>query len=204
MRALGIAFSARRRANCYDCVSFCLESLRDEGFSTDIIDMFDYTIEPCSHCEYECLAEYIRGVEEACPKNDDAREIYRRLEAADAVVMGVPPYCGQPPALFRIFQERSLGIYRYGNRARILESKAFGFIVLRDHFTLEAATRLYSRYGHTYWVSLHPFEFGGLMDINRAMTMKLVDIPEARTKLRALAGLLAADVRKAAHQPGDE
>ena len=136
MRALGIAFSARRRANCFDCDNFSLESLCDEGFSTDIIDIYDYNIEPCSHCDYECLAEYIRGAEEACPKDDDLRGIYRRLEEADAVVMGIPPYCGQPTALLRTFQERSLGIYRYGNRADILKSKALGFVVLRNHFTL--------------------------------------------------------------------
>ena len=111
-QALGIAFSARRRANCFDCVELCLESLRDEGYSTEIIDMFDYTIEPCSHCEYECLAEYITGAEAECPKEDDLRDIYRRFDDADVVVMGVPTYCGQPPALFKIFQERSLGIYR--------------------------------------------------------------------------------------------
>jgi hypothetical protein len=198
MRALGIAFSARRRANCFECVNLCLECLRDEGFSTEIIDMFDYHIEPCSHCEYECLAEYIAGVEADCPKDDDLREIYLKFGKADAIVMGVPSYCGQPPALFRSFQERSLGIYRYPGLADSLRGKAFGFVVLRNHFTIEAATRMYAGAGRTYWVSLHPLEFGGLIDVSKAMNTRIIEIPEARAKLRALASWLSADVRKAA------
>jgi hypothetical protein len=178
-------------------VDLCLEGLRDDGFETEIIDMFDHTIEPCSHCQYECLAEYITGTKADCPKNDDLPAMYDRFVNADVVVMGVPTYCGQPPSLFRIFQERWIGIYGYGTRAKVLRSKAFGFVVLRDHFTIEAATRLYSRFGRTYWVSLTPIEFGGLPDVSTAMNIRLLDIPEARSKVRALASWLSADVQKA-------
>jgi hypothetical protein len=174
-------------------VDLCLKALSVDGFETGIVDLFDYTIEPCSHCSYECLGEHITGTAAECPKQDDLPGIYSRFEEADIVVMGIPTYCGQPPSLFRIFQERSLGIYRLWKHVDILRNKVFGFIVLKDHFTIEAATRLYSNSAGTHWVYLSPVDYG-VTSVSDDLTTRLVEIPDVRSRLRAMAGRLAASV----------
>ncbi|MGQ9506855.1 MAG: hypothetical protein ACUVTB_03215 [Candidatus Bathycorpusculaceae bacterium] len=67
VKALGLVFSARWQGNCYDCVDYCLEILRKEGVKTQLINFYDYEIKPCSHCNYECFSERIRGSKELCP-----------------------------------------------------------------------------------------------------------------------------------------
>jgi multimeric flavodoxin WrbA len=72
MNALGIAFSARRKGNCLDCVEYVLTKLRDNGFETSIVNAYEYSITSCSHYNYECFASRLRGADEKCPIRDDA------------------------------------------------------------------------------------------------------------------------------------
>jgi len=109
VKALGLIFSARKRGNCYDCANYCLDRLREESIETQLINIHDYTIEPCNHCNYECFSERIRGTKEICPINDDLPQIYHEFEDSSIIILGVPTYVGQVPSLFRIFEERRLG-----------------------------------------------------------------------------------------------
>lgn len=132
-----------------------------EGIKAKLINMYDYRIEPCSHCDYECFSERIRGMKEICPIDDDLPKIYQEFEDSDIVVFGIPTYVGHVPSLFRIFEERTLGIYGFGKHMKILEGKTYGFIVLNNYFALEEAMRRF--YGSSpaiAWLLLRSREYG--------------------------------------------
>jgi multimeric flavodoxin WrbA len=61
MKALGIAFSARKRGNCLNCAEYVLEKLKEDGFETEVVNAHDFNIKPCSHCSYECFAKELRA-----------------------------------------------------------------------------------------------------------------------------------------------
>jgi len=112
MKALGIAFSARKRGNCLSCVEYVLSKLEEHGFENEVVNVYDNEIKPCSHCSYECFARELRCKDEACPIQDDAPGIYGKMEEADIIVFAVPTYGGKPASLYCAFTERAQGIIR--------------------------------------------------------------------------------------------
>jgi len=179
VKALGLVFSARRQGNCYDCVNYCLERLCKEGIKTQLTNMYDYKIEPCSHCNYECFSERIRGTKEKCPINDDLPKIYQEFENSSTIIFGVPTYVGHVPSLFRIFEERTLGAYGFGKHTEILQGKTYGFIVLNNHFALEEAMhRFYSTDSAITSLLLRSREYG--LDPVRT---GLIENPDIRNRL---------------------
>jgi multimeric flavodoxin WrbA len=107
MKALGIAFSARKRGNCLNCVEYVLRELKEQGFETAVINAYDYEIRSCSHCNYECFARELRGKDEKCLIQDDVPRIYNKIKEADIIILGVPTYGGRPASLYCAFQERA-------------------------------------------------------------------------------------------------
>ena len=107
MKALGIAFSARRRGHCLNCIEYVLEELEQQGFQTEVVKAYDCEIRPCSHCNYECFARELRGKTEECPVQDDTLGIYTKMEKADIIVLAVPTYGGRPASLYCAFKERA-------------------------------------------------------------------------------------------------
>jgi len=107
MKALGIAFSARKRGNCLKCIEYVLAKLKEQGFETEVINVYDYDVRPCSHCNYECFARELRNKDEQCPIQDDVPRIYGKMKEADIIVLAVPTYCGKPASLYCAFTERA-------------------------------------------------------------------------------------------------
>jgi multimeric flavodoxin WrbA len=64
MKALGIAFSARKRGNCLNFIEYVLTKLKEQGFETEVINAYDSEMKTCSHCNYECFAQELRGKDE--------------------------------------------------------------------------------------------------------------------------------------------
>jgi multimeric flavodoxin WrbA len=110
MKALGIAFSARRIGNCLNCIEYVLAKLKEHEFETEVVNAYDFEIKPCSHCNYECFAKELRGKKEACPIRDDVPKIYRKMKEADIIVLAVPTYGGKAASLYCAFTERTQGI----------------------------------------------------------------------------------------------
>jgi len=159
MKVLGLAFSARKHGNCQDCVNCCLQKFRDENFETQLINLHDYKIKPCSNCNYECFSERIRGTKETCPVDDDLPKIYQAFENSQIIIFGIPTYVGHVPAIFKTFEERSLGIYGFGKHENVLMGKIYGFIVLGSYFALNEA--LYRFHGSPItWILLRSREYG--------------------------------------------
>lgn len=112
MKALGLAFSARKGGNCLNCVEYVSKKLKEQGFETEVINAYDCEINPCSHCNYECFARELRGKDEKCPIQDDVTRIYSKMKEVDIIVLAVPTYGSKPAGLYCAFSERGQGIIK--------------------------------------------------------------------------------------------
>jgi multimeric flavodoxin WrbA len=131
MKALGIAFSARKRGNCLDCAEYVMAKLKDYMFQTEIINAYEYEIKPCSHCNYECFSQNLRGTDEDCPIQDDVPKIYSKMKEANIIVIAVPTYGGKASSLYYAFGERAQGIFkRYEEFKNTILSKIIALIVI--------------------------------------------------------------------------
>ncbi len=85
MRVLGIVGSPRKGGNTEILVSEVLTAAHEEGAETDIFLIHDKTINGCDACG-SCFQTG------ACRIKDDMQELYRKMEAADAILFGSPVY----------------------------------------------------------------------------------------------------------------
>jgi len=137
LKVAGVVFSARREGNCLHCMKHCLERLAEKGFPTTLVNAYDYSIKPCSHCNYECYADVIRGRKEECPIQDDVSKMYSTLKDADLLLFAIPCYGGHVPALYKAWNERVAHIpgetdmlEKFEDFQRAYLNKILGFIVI--------------------------------------------------------------------------
>jgi len=106
MKVAGLVFSARKSGNGFNCMKYCLDRLKKKGFKTKLINAYDFEIKPCSHCNYECYAEEIRGKREDCPVKDDIPKIFELIKDANWLLFAVPCYGGHTAAIYKAWTER--------------------------------------------------------------------------------------------------
>jgi multimeric flavodoxin WrbA len=131
MKALGLAFSARKRGNCLNCIEYLLKKLEEQGFQTEIVNAFDYEITPCSNCDYECFAPELSRKKKRCPIRDDVPKIYGKMKEADVIVLAVPTYGGKAAGLYCSFTERGQAVFKdYEEFEKTILTKVVGLIVI--------------------------------------------------------------------------
>jgi multimeric flavodoxin WrbA len=99
--------------------------LEKRGFETEMVNLYEYNIHPCSHCNYECF----KG--EKCPINDDIPRIYEKILDADVLVFAIPTYGSNVSGLYKAWAERGQAIMKgLKDYKRYIASKIKGFIVI--------------------------------------------------------------------------
>jgi len=106
LKVAGLVFSARRKGNGFHCMKYCLDKLEKKGFVTLLVNAFDFEIKACSHCDYECYAEEIKGRREDCPIEDDVPKMFGMVRDADWLLFAIPCYGGHAPAIYKAWAER--------------------------------------------------------------------------------------------------
>lgn len=142
MKAIALVVSARKRGNCCDFAEFILERLQAEGVETELINFYDFQVEPCHCCSYECLQRFDpqKGANAECPITDDVHAIWRKVWAAEILLLFVPTYGGLPPALWVAFTQRMQGI-SVRPSVEDLGEKLVGAVVLASPHWSETAER---------------------------------------------------------------
>jgi multimeric flavodoxin WrbA len=131
MKALGIAFSARKRGNCLNSLEYVLAKLKAQKFKTEIINIYDYEVMPCSHYNYEYFGLKLRGKEEECPIRDDVPKIYKKMKEADVIILAIPTYGGKPAGIYSAFAERAQGVFKgYEEFKNTILNKIIALIVI--------------------------------------------------------------------------
>jgi multimeric flavodoxin WrbA len=97
---LGISGSPREEATDFvirNALSYASEKYRIE---TDYFSLREKKINFCIHCDY-CIRE-----KKGCIHKDDMVEAYRKIEAANALLIGTPVYNGSISGQLKTFMDR--------------------------------------------------------------------------------------------------
>ena len=103
MKVLGINFSYRKDGNCFKTLSFCLNELSCKG---EILNLYDYEINPCRNCNYVCFEDL------PCSIEDDINLIYEKCFSSNKIIFALPTYGGHLAAAYFIFSERQQAIFK--------------------------------------------------------------------------------------------
>jgi multimeric flavodoxin WrbA len=101
MQIMTILGSPRRRGNTVKVLGWIEDQFRAAGHNVDPANILDYSIRGCG----ECLA-CKKGTVELCSIDDDANAIFRRMVAADLVLIAAPVFCWGFPAQIKCLIDR--------------------------------------------------------------------------------------------------
>jgi len=101
MRIMTILGSPRRQGNTAKVLGWIDEQLRADGHSVDRANIVDHPVRGCG----ECMA-CKKGTIELCAIDDDANDLYRRMVAADLVLIAAPIFCWGFPAQLKGLLDR--------------------------------------------------------------------------------------------------
>lgn len=85
---------------------FVLEGAAESGSETEIIDLADYPIIPCTACE----ACSLNGI---CVNDDDVHTLLTRMQEADGIVFGSPVYIDNITGQMKVFFDRLADAIHY-------------------------------------------------------------------------------------------
>lgn len=100
VKVVGIMGSPRKNSNTEILLKKALEAAEDAGAETEIINLGTAEIEPCIACDI-CKSTG------ECAIYDDMREITRKLENAQGIIIGSPVYFGNVTSQMKMFMDRS-------------------------------------------------------------------------------------------------
>ena len=107
MKILAIHGSPRTiRSSTRKLAGFVLEGAADAGAETEMIDLADYRIIPCTACE----ACAINGI---CVNDDDVPSLVARMKEADGIVFGSPVYIDNVSGQMKVFFDRLADAIHY-------------------------------------------------------------------------------------------
>lgn len=122
MKILAIHGSPRTvRSTTRRLAALVLEGAADAGAETEMIDLADYRVTPCTACE----ACSLNGV---CVYEDDVPALVARIREADAIVFGSPVYIDNVSGQMKVFFDRLADAIHY----QLLAGK-FGCAVATTH-----------------------------------------------------------------------
>ena len=101
MRLMTILGSPRRRGNTAKVLGWIEDQFHAAGHKVDPANILDYSIRGCG----ECLA-CKKGAVELCCIDDDANALFRRMVAADLVLIAAPVFCWGFPAQIKGLLDR--------------------------------------------------------------------------------------------------
>ena len=122
MKILAINGSPRTiRSMTRSLADFVLQGAADAGAGTEMIDLCDFRVTPCTACE-GCS---FNGV---CVFDDDVPALVARLQEADGIIFASPVYIDNVPGQMKIFFDRLADAIHY----QLLAGK-FGCSVATTH-----------------------------------------------------------------------
>jgi multimeric flavodoxin WrbA len=129
MRITSVLGSPRpKKGNTAKVLGWVEEELRAKGHDVDHINITEKKVNGCKEC-YTC-----QGIpdEPGCPQEDDAKEIFERLMASDAMLIASPLFCwGFSSQIKPLIDRHFCLVTDYGtpNWKSLLEGKRAGLLV---------------------------------------------------------------------------
>jgi len=110
-KVLAVSGSPVKDGNVEHFVRNMVESIDDEDFSSEIIDLSKMELKDCIHCNF-CLSKQKPG--KYCSLNDDAQIVFEKAEEADIIIFASPVYFMRTSAKMAAFIDR-LRVFVFGN-----------------------------------------------------------------------------------------
>lgn len=101
MRAMTILGSPRRQGNTAKVLAWVEETLRAAGHEVDSVNILDHQVRGCREC-LSCMEKRT----ELCSIADDGNSLFRRMVAADLVLVAAPVFCWGFPAQLKSLIDR--------------------------------------------------------------------------------------------------
>jgi multimeric flavodoxin WrbA len=109
MRVLAFNGSPRKEWNTATLLKKALEGALSQGAKTDLIHLYDLNYKGCISC-FACKTKGGKSYGR-CAAKDDLTPIFKKVEKADAIILGSPVYFGTVSGEMRSFMERLLFPY---------------------------------------------------------------------------------------------
>jgi multimeric flavodoxin WrbA len=109
LKALAINGSHRKGKNTATLLRVTLEELQKNGVETELIELADYFIKPCSACN-RCLRHAQCSI-----KDDQMAQIVEKLLECDALILGSPVYWANVTGLMKNFMDRTRWLHMTKN-----------------------------------------------------------------------------------------
>ena len=144
MKVLAFNGSPRKKWNTSTLLENALEGAASQGAETELIHLYDLNYKGCISC-FACKT--IGGKSYGkCAVKDDLAPIFKKIEVANAIILGSPIYYGTVSGEMKSFMERLLYPYMtYLDPPQLLFPKKIntGFI-----YTMNATEEQMKKFGH--------------------------------------------------------
>ncbi|HSA30821.1 MAG TPA: flavodoxin family protein [Candidatus Omnitrophota bacterium] len=104
MKVIAINGSPRKEWNTATLLKKALEGAASRGAETEFIHLWDLYYKGCTSC-FACKEKNGKSYGR-CVVNDDLKAVFKRIEEADALVLGSPVYLGNISGVMQSFLER--------------------------------------------------------------------------------------------------
>jgi multimeric flavodoxin WrbA len=109
MKITAINGSPRKKWNTATLLKESLKGAQLKGAETELIHLYDLNYQGCRSC-FACKT--IEGKSYGkCVVNDDLKELFKKIEKSDALILGSPVYFGTVSGEMRSFMERLMFPY---------------------------------------------------------------------------------------------
>ncbi|MBP7901302.1 MAG: flavodoxin family protein [Spirochaetes bacterium] len=102
MKVTAIAATGVKNGNTVKICESILKGANDKGHATELINLSDYNIAPCTGC-FKCSND------KPCIIKDDFHGIYRKCAESDVIILGSPVYFGNVSGMMKNFFDRHNG-----------------------------------------------------------------------------------------------
>lgn len=109
MKVIAINGSPRKKWNTAILLNKTLEGAASKGAETELIHLYDLNYKGCISC-FACKLKDGKSYGK-CAVNDDLSPVFRKVEEADAIILGSPIYLGTATGEMRSFMERLIFQY---------------------------------------------------------------------------------------------
>ncbi len=109
MKVIAFNGSPRKKWNTATLLQKALEGVASQGAKTELIHLYDLNFKGCISC-FACKTKGGKSYGR-CAVRDDLTPVFKKIEKADAIILGSPIYFGTVSGEMRSFMERLLFPY---------------------------------------------------------------------------------------------
>lgn len=151
MKVLAFNGSPRKKWNTATLLEKALEGSASQGAETELIHLYDLNYKGCVSC-FACKTKGGKSYGK-CAVKDDLTLIFKKIEAANAIILGSPIYYGTVSGEMKSFMERLLFPYMtYSHPPQLLFPKKIktGFI-----YTMNVTEEQMNKFGFAQHIRLN-------------------------------------------------